>query len=61
MKRKVTFELTAQQAEKIRDLLSAGLQDLCNGYYYSPQQEAAADRAYDTVTQALRDAFAEKL
>ena len=57
MKHKVTFELTVQQAEKIRDLLGAGVQDLCNGQYYKPQQEAAANRAYDTVTQALRDAF----
>ncbi len=43
-KRKVTMELTVEQAEKVHDLLCAGMQDLCNGYY-SPEQEAAADRA----------------
>lgn len=57
MKRKVTIKLTVEQAAKIYDLLGAGMQDLCNGYYYSPQQEATADRAYDIVTQALREAF----
>lgn len=61
MKRKVTFELTVQQAKKICELLGAGVMDLCDGHYYSPQQEAAADRAYETVTQALRAAFGEKL
>tara|TARA_R100000388_G_scaffold2692_4_gene3594 strand:+ start:563 stop:748 length:186 start_codon:yes stop_codon:yes gene_type:complete len=61
MKRKVTIELTVQQAEKVRDLLGAGKLDMCNGQYYSPQQEAAADRAYDAVTQALYAAFGNKL
>ena len=61
MTRKVTMELTVQQASKIYDLLGAGVQDLCNGHYYSPQQEATADRAHDIVTQALIDAFGERL
>jgi hypothetical protein len=60
MKRKVTMELTVEQAAKVHDLLGAGMQDLCNGYY-SPQQEATADRAYDIVTQALHEAFWERL
>ena len=61
MKRKVTMELTVQQAAKVHDLLWHGLQDVQYALVYTPQQEAAANRAYDKVTQALIDAFGERL
>jgi hypothetical protein len=61
MKRKITIELTVEQAAKIYDLLGAGKLDLCGGHYYSTQQEATADRAYDIVTQTLREAFGDRL
>ena len=61
MKRKVTIELTVQQAAKVHDLLGHGLQDAEAACLYTPQQEAAAHRAYDTVVQALREAFGERL
>ena len=50
MKRKVTMELTVQQAAKVHDLLGLGLQDAEAACLYTPQQEAAAHRAYDTVS-----------
>jgi hypothetical protein len=61
MKRKVTMELTVEQAAKVHDLLGLGLQDAEAACLYTPQQEAAAHRAYDTVVQALHEAFWERL
>ena len=62
MKRSVTIELTVEQAAKIYDLLGYGTNaEIMDSLGYTPNQEAAAHRAYDTVVQALIDAFGERL
>ena len=61
MKRKVTMELTVQQAAKIYDLIGLGFMDAEQGELYDQSGEACADRAVNIVRESLMRSFGERL
>jgi hypothetical protein len=61
MKRKVTMELTVEQAAKVYDLIGFGFWDAEQGELYDQSGEACAVRAVNIVRESLMRSFGERL